>query len=252
MSETKLNDALVSLVLSAGPDVMNVSGAGTTVQSYLAGVGSKKPLSSTARTRSVCWPSVNSMARWSTIGCPGTIGPSSQPSKRPKSSEHSYSAGSVELNRNAAVVLGVVAGGPDTIVVSGRPASTVHDHSSGDRSTTPSGVTARASSRCSPSVRFVSSYGFEHAANGPRSSAHSKVEPPTLEEKTKFAVLPLSSPSGPMSMNVSGASTMVKYHRAGVVSAFTTISFGSWMTARTRKMCWPRARPEYRAGDSHS
>src|SRR5688572_31582934 len=142
------------------------------------------------------------MARWSTIGWPGTIGPSSQPSKRPKSSEHSYSAGSFEENLNAAVVLVVVAGGPETIVVSGRPASTVHDHSSGDWSTTPIGVTARTSSRCSPSLRPVSSYGLGHATNGPRSSAHSKVEPLTLEEKTKFAVLPLNSPSGPMSMNV--------------------------------------------------
>jgi hypothetical protein len=31
MSETKLIEALVSRVLSAGPEVMNVSGAGTTV-----------------------------------------------------------------------------------------------------------------------------------------------------------------------------------------------------------------------------
>jgi hypothetical protein len=30
-SEMKLNDALVEVVLSAGPEVMNVSGAGTTV-----------------------------------------------------------------------------------------------------------------------------------------------------------------------------------------------------------------------------
>src|SRR5687767_12766565 len=194
MSETKLNDALVSLVLSAGPDVMNVSGAGTTVQSYLAGVGSKKPLSSTARTRSVCWPSVSSMARWSMIGWPGTSGPISQPSKSPKSSEHSYSAGSDEANLNAAVVLGVDAGGPDRMVVWGRLPSTVHDHSSGDMSTTPNGVTDLTSRMCSPSLRTVSSYGLGQATNGPKSSAHSNVAPLTLEEKTNFAVEPLNSP----------------------------------------------------------
>jgi hypothetical protein len=111
---------------------------------------------------------------------------------------------------NAAVVLVVDAGGPDTIVVLGRLPSTAHDHSSGDVSTTPIGVMERTSSRCSPSVSPVSAYGFSHSTNGPRSSAHSNVAPCTLEEKAKLAVEPLNSPSGPMSMNVSGASTMVK------------------------------------------
>src|SRR5688572_28681647 len=124
------------------------------------------------------------------IGWPGTSGPVSQPSKRPPSREHSYSPGSVEENVKAAVVLVVDAGGPERIVVSGRPASTVHVHSSGVPSVMPYGVTARTSSRCSPSVSPVSAYGLGHAPNGPRSSAHSKLEPPTLEEKTNLAVEP--------------------------------------------------------------
>ena len=107
-------------------------------------------------------------------------------------------------------MLVVDAAGPEMIVVSGRLASTVHVHSSGDMSMTPNGVTARTSRMCSPSVSPLRVYGFAHGRNWPRSSAHWNVAPFTFEEKTKFAVVPLSSPSGPMSMKVSGASTMVK------------------------------------------
>ncbi len=121
------------------------------------------------------------------IGWPGSgSGPSSQPSKRPPSSEHSNSAGSVEENTNAADVLVVDAGGPETIVVSGRLPSTSQLHSSGVMSRTPNGrhradledVLAVGQ----PGQRRT---GWRTAANGPRSSAHSKVEPLTVEEKTK-------------------------------------------------------------------
>src|SRR5918999_973976 len=81
---------------------------------------------------------------WSTCGWPGSgVGPSSQPSNRPPSSEHSYSAASVEEKMKAALVLVVEAFGPETTVVSGTPWSTVHVHSSGVWSTNPSGVDVR-------------------------------------------------------------------------------------------------------------
>src|SRR5687768_17645192 len=45
---------------------------------------------------------------------------------------------------------------------------------------------------------------------------------------------------------------ILKYQRAGVGSTLTLWSFGSSSTERTRKMCWPSARPEARYGFSHS
>jgi hypothetical protein len=105
---------------------------------------------------------------------------------------------------------------------------------------------------CSPSGRPDSSYGDGHAAKGPRSSAHSKVESLTVEEKRNRAVPPLISATGPESMVVSGASTTVKAQRAGVGSTLTLWSFGSRRTERTRNRWSPSSRPEYRAGDSHS
>src|SRR5687768_16859077 len=111
---------------------------------------------------------------WSIIGWPGSgVGPSSQPSNRPPSSEHSNSAGSLAENTNAADVLVVEVGGPETISVSGTLPLTSQLHSSGVVSTTPYGVTERTSRMFSPSVRPLRLYGFEHGANGPRFSAHS-------------------------------------------------------------------------------
>ena len=104
---------------------------------------------------------------------------------------------------------------------------------------------------CSPSVASTRC-GESHGSNGPRSSAHWKVEPPIDDEKTNRAGPVTISPSGPMSIVVSGASTTVKYQRAGVVSTFIVWSFGSTITARTRKMWSPSARPEARYGFSHS
>src|SRR5918999_3960951 len=50
--EVNATDALVSDVGSAGPELIVVSGGRMMVQLQLAGVGSKRPASSTARTRS--------------------------------------------------------------------------------------------------------------------------------------------------------------------------------------------------------
>ena len=83
-------------------------------------------------------------------------------------------------------MLVVEAGGPDTIVVSGSWPSTSQLHSSGVVST----IAVRAHRADLEHVLAVgearsASYGFAQATNGPRSSAHSKVEPVTVEEKTK-------------------------------------------------------------------
>src|SRR5688500_9026450 len=143
------------------------------------------------------------MARWSIHAWPGSgTGPSSQPSKRPPSREHSYSPGSFELKVKAALVL-VVEGclGPETMVVSGRLPSVVQLHSSGVVSRTPSGVLDRTSCMCSPSARPLISYGLEQAEKIPRSMAHSKVEPATVDEKMNLA--------GPLRISASGPTSIV-------------------------------------------
>ena len=188
------------------------------------------------------------------IGWPGTSGPSSQPSKSPKSSEHSNSAGSDEANRNAAVVLVVDAGGPETIVVSGRLASTVHDHSSGVVSTTPNGRDrADLEDVLAVGQPGAAVYGFAHGSELAeveraleRRAAHVRGEGEVRGRAVELA-LGADVDEGLRRLDdgeVAG--------RAGVGSTLTTRSFGSMRTERTRKMCGPSARPEYCDGDSHS
>ena len=247
-----MNVALVAEVGSTGPVRTVVSGGCTTVHRCSAGVESKKSDSSTARTRRRCGPTVSSVIRWSITGWPGTIGPCSQPSNRPPSSEHSNSAGSSDLRTNAAAVLVVVAAGPETIVVSGTPWSTFHDHSSGVVSRIPYRLLARTSSVCSPSGRSPSRSGDAHGNQRPRSIAHSNVEPASVDEKTNLAGPLMISASGPMSIVVSGASTTVNAQRAGVGSTLMRFEFvGSTMTERTRNMCLPTKRPSAMNGWSH-
>ena len=105
-------------------------------------------------------------------------------------------------------MLVVEAFGPDTIVVSGSRFGDVPAPLLGRRVDDPVRAhradlehvlaVGSASTRC----------GEWHGSNGPRSSAHSKVEPPIVEEKTNRAGPVTISASGPMSMVVSGASTI--------------------------------------------
>jgi hypothetical protein len=78
------------------------------------------------------------------------------------------------------------------------------------------------------------------------------VEPCTVEEKTNLAAWPLSTSfSGPRSIVVSGASTTVKYQRAGVGSPVFSSVVGSMTTARTRNR-WSPSGSEYMTGVTHS
>src|SRR5918992_446161 len=130
------------------------------------------------------------------VGWPGNgSGPSSQPSNSAPSSEHSNSPGSLDEKTNAALVLVVVCSGPDSIVVSGRFESVVQLHSSGVVSRIPSGVIETTSSMCSPSVSPLTTYGDGQGSNTPRSIAHSKLEPLTVESKRNDAVPPMISAS---------------------------------------------------------
>ncbi len=59
-SAVKVNVWFRASVISSGPERMIPSGGGATVHVYSAGVGSKRPAASRARTRSVCVPRVRS------------------------------------------------------------------------------------------------------------------------------------------------------------------------------------------------
>ena len=137
-----------------GPLTIVVSGGVvSTVQAYVAGVGSTLPAASTARTASVWlpWPS------------PVYVTGSVHATNGPPSRLHSYVTGlSFEEKSNVAVVEFVAAGGPLTIVVSGGVPSTVHVRDAGVGSTLPAASTARTSKVCEPSARPVKVTGSVH------------------------------------------------------------------------------------------
>jgi hypothetical protein len=140
--------------------------------------------------------------------------------------------------------LRVSAAGPDAIVVSGG-VSTVNSNSSGSASTTPSGLLALTSKAWWPSERPLRVCGDAHGAQGPKSSAHSNVEPAWSEENVNVALVTPGSGSTGGSSAVSGGCTTVHSWCEGVASALPAAS-----TARTSRMCAPVARPENCTGVS--
>src|SRR5918999_5366491 len=180
----KLMVAVVLKVSLAGAAVIVVSGGVTTVHCQTAGVGSKRPSLSSARTRSRCVPGPTGSSRTCVSGCWTGKTTGLHSSNRSPFSEHSYSCtvGSVESKRNVPPRLVVGLAGPETIVVFGSWFSIVNSHSSGVVSTMPF-LTARTSKKCSPSGRPVYSLGELHVWKAPMSSAHWKVEFSRLDEK---------------------------------------------------------------------
>ncbi len=69
----------------------------------------------------------------------------------------------------------------------------------------PASSVARTWKVCAPSPRPVSVCGEAHAANAPASSAHSKLVPPSADEKAKVAPVALVSAPGPESTVAVGA-----------------------------------------------
>ncbi|XSF08636.1 hypothetical protein VZP55_30365 [Myxococcus faecalis] len=133
--EVKANVALFEFVVPVGPEVMLVSGATvSTVQVRLAGVASKLPAASTARTCKV----------WLPCDKPGKVTGSVHAAKGAPSSEHWYvTASSLELKSNVALALFVRPLGPLTMVVSGATVSTTQVRLAGVGSTLPAASRAR-------------------------------------------------------------------------------------------------------------
>ena len=113
--EVKLKLAEVVVTVPDGPAVMVVSGGLTTVQLWLAGMGSTLPVASVARTWNVCAP----LAR--RVYVTGEV----QLVKDPLSSLQAKVAVSVAVKVKLAVVEPAVPVGPEVIVVSGGVLSTV-------------------------------------------------------------------------------------------------------------------------------
>src|SRR5688500_7463035 len=83
------------------------------------------------------------------------------------STEHSNAASiSVAPKPKLANESVVVAGGPDTIIVSGGT-MTVHSYSAGVSSTSPNGVLATTSNVWRPSSRLLYVFGEEHSVYSP-------------------------------------------------------------------------------------
>src|SRR3712207_3657741 len=109
---------------------------------------------------------------------------------------------------------------------------------------------ARTWNVCWPTVRSLYSAGAAHAVNGWPSSEHSKVEPPSLEEKLKIASVSGVDAGGLLWIVVSG----------GVVSAVTrqvqlageTSKLPARSTARTRSVWSPDRSSVYWAGSGQA
>src|SRR5688500_4624296 len=121
------------------------------------------------------------------------------------SSEHWNKVfGSLASNVKVAVVASVATGGPDRIVTVGGVRSPLSQaNSAGVRSmAVPSGLTARTCSSCAPYGTSVKVAGEVQAANGARSSEHSKVAPAWSDEKVKLADVLSICAAGPVRIEV--------------------------------------------------
>jgi hypothetical protein len=196
----------------------------------IAGLWSVLPAASRARTWNSCEPG-------ETVYETGEL----QGEKPAWSSEHSkLEPLSVEVKVKLAPVLGVVAGGPEVIVVSGAVVSgacTVQVELAGVESVFPAASLAWTWNWCWPAATVYEA-GDVQGEKPARSSEHSKLEPVSLEVKVKVALVLVVVGGGPDAMVVCGAVvSTVKAWVAGVASTLPAAS-----VARARRVCGPSAR----------
>ena len=168
----KLNVAVVSSVSSTGSPRISATGGRSTIQVWLAGVGSTLRAASTARTANVCVPSSR----------PEISKGESQFWNAAPSREHwNVPLTSFETNPNVVRPTSSIAAGARVIVVSGgvvsAPAVIVHAYSAGGSSTCPNVLVACTSKVWAPLVSPRSSTGDVHGTKLLPSSEHSNVEP---------------------------------------------------------------------------
>src|SRR5918998_453736 len=95
-------------------------------------------------------------------------------------------------------------------VVSGSPI--VQVHVAGVASTIPSPSVATTANVCVPSVSGPWKAGETQPASGAPSSEHWNVEPVSLDENSKVALVAVVEPSGPASIVVSGSVPSLTVH----------------------------------------
>ena len=204
------------------------------VKVTLAGVRSVLPPGSLARTAIVCGPSLSGVP--ALPNCAGLA----QSSKAPLSSLHSNVAcGSVD--ENACVTWTTLSEplGPLPKTVSGAVVSIVKVVVSNAPTFVARSV-ARTAIVCWPSLRSGVVKGDVQGAGWPLSIWHSKVRPPLGEENVIVGDLSLISAGGGKSTMfvVGGVVSTVHWRMTSVASSLPALS-----SARTRRVCWPSARP---------
>jgi hypothetical protein len=205
-------------------------GAPVTSQFQLAGAWSTLPAMSVLRTLNECGPTARDVYDVAEV----------QAEKTAPSREQAKLLGSDAENVNVAVVLSVVAGGPESIVVSGATVSTVHVRSAEVASVFP--ARSRACTRNVwgpwPRPEYEADEDVVHVPNGASSSEHSKVLPDSFDEKVKLADVLPEKGLGPESIVVTGAVvSTVHIHSAGVASGLPAGS-----RPRTRNVWVPSAK----------
>ena len=211
--------ALPLVVVAGGADEISVSGATvSTVNARVAGVPSPFPAASVAQTENVCGPSASDGA---------VTGEEQVANSAPSSAHAKVELLSLEMNANVAVGSPVAPLGPDVIVVSGAvvsSGSTVHVCAAGVPSVFPAASVARTRKVWVPSPT-VSARGAEHGSKPAASSAHSNLDPVSLELKVNVALVLDVPAGGAVVIVVSGAvRSMVKVMLAGVASTFPAVS----------------------------
>src|ERR687896_45304 len=212
--------ATVPSVSSSGPMSIDVSGElmSTYIHERVAGVGSTLPISSMARTCTVCRPYApsSSSISYGTPGVPGVLRTDEHEPTRMPSSRHSYSRSmsrvwsSSPVNSSWMTELAEAFGGPLTVCVSGgvvsRPSATSHSYSVGSAWVKPPiGLNACTSNLWSPVWRCVYVLGDSQSVKGRPSSEHCSIEPGTSAAKWKVAVPTSDRISGPSKIVASGA-----------------------------------------------
>jgi hypothetical protein len=115
-----------------------------------------------------------------------------QGSKPPLSRRHwKLEADSLAVNVNVALVLDVLAGGPEPMVVWGAVASTAQLRLAGEPSTLPAASRARTRNWWLPPARPLYAFGEVQRAKAALSSEHSKVAPDSFDEKVRVAPGPV-------------------------------------------------------------
>lgn len=145
--EVRLKEADVELVGFAGCAVMLVSGAvRSIVQVEAAGVASRFPAGSFARTLNVCNPAASPVYAFGDVQAPYPV---------PSRSHSNVAVASGDEKVKEAEVEFVGEAGPEAIVVSGAVRSIVQVEAAGVASRLPAGSLARALNVCEPARREV-------------------------------------------------------------------------------------------------